>query len=72
MDQLARGWTDDELVNEIRRRERQRGRGAGGPLNPSAGRARDLATSRPVNWCAPQRGAACIYGSDDRQDIYKV
>ena len=74
MDQLTRDWTDDELVNEIRRRERQAGRGAGRRAGtPLAGRARDLATIPTGELVRAAKGQQrAIYGSDNRQDVYKV
>ena len=74
MDQLTRDWTDDELVNEIRRRERRAGTGGGRRAGtPRAGRARDLATIPTGELVRAAKGQQrAIYGSDNRQDIYKV
>ena len=74
MDQLTRDWTDDELVNEIRRRERRAGTGGRRRAGaPPAGRARDLASIPTGELVRAAKGRQrAIYGSDNRQDIFKV
>ncbi len=74
MERLSKDWTDDELLREIRRRERRAGSGdrtraAAAP----AGRARDLAGVPTGELVRAAKGRQrVIYGSDNRQDIYQV
>lgn len=74
MDQLSKDWTDDELVSEIRRRERRAGSGdRSRAAAPPVGRARDLADVPTGELVRAAKGRQrAIYGSDNRQDIYQV
>lgn len=74
MDRLTRDWTEDELLREIRRRERlaragERARVAATP----AGRARDLAGVPTGELIQAARGRQrVVYGTDNRRDLYQV
>lgn len=74
MARLSTEWTDDELLREIRRRERRAGSaGRTRAAAPIAGRARDLADVPTPDLIQAAKGRQrVIYGSDNRQDVFKV
>jgi hypothetical protein len=74
MDDLTRDWTDDELIREIRRRERRAGSGnRNRAAAPAGGRARDLAAVPTSDLVRAAKGRQrAIYGADDRQDLFQV
>jgi trypsin-like peptidase len=74
MERLSQDWTDDELLREIRRRERRAGSGdRRRAAAPPAGRARDLADVPTGELVQAAKGRQrVIYGSDNRQDMYQV
>ena len=74
MDRLTKDWTDDELVSEIRRRERRSGsRERARAATATVGRARDLADVPTGELVRAAKGRQrAIYGADNRQDIYQV
>ncbi len=74
MERLNKDWTDDELLREIRRRERQARSGQRAvAAAPSAGRARDLAGVPTGELVQAAKGRQrVIYGTDNRQDLYQV
>src|SRR5688572_29787182 len=74
MERLDKDWTDDELLREIRRRERRAGSGRRTRADTRAqGRAGDLAAVPTGELIRAAKGRQrVIYGSDNRQDIYQV
>ena len=73
MRRLSQDWTDDELVREIRRRERANRSGDRARAGVPNGRARDLADVPTGELIDAARGRQrVIYGSDNRQDLHQV